>query len=236
MDDRYNAYKDMLLDLSQKIDKDDLHRMKFKCDQIIKKRQNEKIALPTELFTALEERGYLGETKLDYLKDLLKTCCSGKVDGLRVLESYALIFIPGYVPNEQTIFERSVQSQDQYAPGIPQQPQIVYVAHNGSVYPGTHREQRQRYEGPDLGREISFLCRSLGRDWKFYFRALGLPEDEIEVISCDYRTVRERIHQCLLAWQQQEQQGASRDKLIDALRHSSIQRNDLASKLEEGRY
>lgn len=88
----------------------------------------------------------------------------------------------------------------------------------------------------DLTQEISFLCKSLGRDWKFYFRALGLPEDEIEMISCDYRTVRERIHQCLLAWQHQEQQCASRDKLIAALRHSSVLRNDLASKLEEGRY
>ena len=106
--------------------------------------------------------------------------------------------------------------------------EILYIKYNFTKF--------INYIISDLSKEISFLCRSLGRDWKFFIRSLGLPEDEIETISCDYRTVRERIHQCLLAWQHQEQQGACQYKLIAALRHSSVQRNDLASKLEEGRY
>nr|QBB20029.1 FADD [Ruditapes philippinarum] len=98
MDERHNSYKDMLLDVSLRIDKDDLQRMKFKCDQVIKKRQNEKISQPTELFTALEERGFLSETNLDYVKGLLKTCCGGKIDAIRALENYERIYIPGFVP------------------------------------------------------------------------------------------------------------------------------------------
>lgn len=146
MDDRHNSYKDMLLDLSQKIDKDDLQRMKFKCDQIIKKRQNEKITVPTDLFTALEERGYLGESNLSYLKDLLKTCCSGKTDGLRVLEAYEHVFIPGYVPSGQQNVEELLQtSHGKYIPGIPQhlgQPQVVYVVQNGNTPSGAPTVQR----------------------------------------------------------------------------------------------
>lgn len=127
---RHNLYKDTLLEISHKIDKDDLERMKFKCDQVIKKKQNEKIAQPTDLFTALEERGFLSEINMAYLKDLLKTCCSGKIDGLRILESYDHGNIPGYVPLVQ---------QQGCAP-VPQQsgqPQIVYVVQNGSMPSGT---------------------------------------------------------------------------------------------------
>lgn len=142
MDDRHNHYKDMLLDLSQKINKDDLQRMKFKCDQIIKKRQNEKITIPTDLFTALEERGYLGESNLSYLKDLLKTCCGGKIDGLRVLDAYERVFIPG----QQNVEQLLETSRGKYIPGIPQhlsQPQVVYVVQNGNTPSGAPTVQRE---------------------------------------------------------------------------------------------
>lgn len=222
---RFNMYKDMLLELSPTIDSDDLQRMKFRCDKIIKKRQSEKINQPTDLFTALEERGYQSVTDVTFLRELLSKCCAGKTDGLRILDAYGQRYIPSYDPLVQ------------HPPAGPLRtdgPQVVYVVpNNPNLEP---RFTRGRYEGPDLSKQISFLCQKLGRDWKFFIRALGVPEDEIENISLDYRTVREKIHQCLLSWQHQEQQNASQDKLIQALRHSSVQRNDLASKLEEGGY
>jgi len=67
-------------------------------------------------------------------------------------------------------------------------------------------------------------------------RALGMVDDDIEAITSDHRSVRERIHQCLLAWQQDLQQSASRQKLIDACRSPSVQRVDIATRLEERNY
>ena len=86
----------------------------------------------------------------------------------------------------------------------------------------------------DLTAEINFLVHNLGRDWKFLIRVLGVSEVEIENVTHDYTTMKERIHQCLLLWQQKEQQNASRVALANACRHFSVQRTDLANKLEDG--
>lgn len=84
----------------------------------------------------------------------------------------------------------------------------------------------------DLRQEISVLCSSLGKDWKFFMRALGVSDDDIENVCSDYRQMREKIHQTLLIWQQDQQQSASRAKLVEACRHQSVKRLDLAQKLE----
>jgi hypothetical protein len=148
MDERHNSYKDMLLDVSLRIDKDDLQRMKFKCDQVIKKRQNEKITQATELFTALEERGFLSETNLDYVKGLLKTCCGGKIDAIRALENYERIYIPGFVPTvtgPQTQGPPLGQANIHLGQGIPQAAgqQIVYVVQNGNIPDGITNAHQQ---------------------------------------------------------------------------------------------
>ena len=65
-------------------------------------------------------------------------------------------------------------------------------------------------------------------------RALGLLEGDIDAIVSDFPSTRERIFQCLLLWQLQEQQGACRQKLMDALRSESVQRNDLVLAFECG--
>lgn len=82
--------------------------------------------------------------------------------------------------------------------------------------------------------EINILVANLGRDWKFYMRALGLHDDDIEAVCNDFNSMREKIYQCLSQWLQDQQQSASRQKLIDACRHTSVQRMDLAAKLESG--
>lgn len=86
----------------------------------------------------------------------------------------------------------------------------------------------------DLKREIAYLTKTLGRNWTFCMRELGVPEDEIEVIKSDYRYMKEQIHQSLLMWQNTQRQDATKERLIYALR--AVQRNDLADTLEEGVY
>lgn len=88
----------------------------------------------------------------------------------------------------------------------------------------------------DLTPEIQFLTRKLSKDWKFFMRALGVQDDDIESISSDYRQLREKIYQCFNHWLLEEQQSANKMRLIQACRHPSVRRMDLASKLEEGNY
>jgi len=234
MDPVHGIYRIMLLDVANYIEDDDLKRMKFRCDSFVKKAESQRITLATEFFTALEQRERLGPRKIELLKELLKTCCQGRLEALRVLEKYERELGLPVAPQ--------VNQHNGY-PGAGAQvppPQVVYV-YQDNIQPGRQQPpQREnkgfKYDGPDLSREIRFLTQSLGRDWRFYVRALGVREEDIENINCEYHSVREKIYQCILQWQLQEQQGASKYRLIDALRDSSVQRNDLASTLEEGSY
>ncbi|KAL4239938.1 hypothetical protein ACF0H5_000734 [Mactra antiquata] len=240
--DRLNSYRNFLIEVSTVISEEDLARMKFKCDSVIKKRQSEKIKSSLELFTALEERGYLSETNVSYLKDLLKSCCGGKVDGIRILESYERCYTPGYIPpGHPGPGLAGVTNLPGHVPFFPAgsgQPNVVYVVQNTPTQSGLNHSyaSRPKYEGPDLSSEINFLCRNLGKEWRFFVRALNVSENEIEAISCDYTSVRERIHQCLLSWQCQEQQKANKQSLICALQSPSVARNDLASSLSSGMF
>ena len=82
------AYKDMLIDVAECIDDRTLERIKFKCSGEIKTRESEEIKTPLQLFIALEKRELLGAHHTEFLKELLKTCGAGKLDGLRLIESY----------------------------------------------------------------------------------------------------------------------------------------------------
>lgn len=144
--ERNNCYKNSLLEISSTIGNDDLIRMKFKSDSIIKKRQSEKIQNPLELFSALEERGYLSDKNVSFLKDLLQTCCAGKVDGLRILEAYERGYITGNV-HSGTHNAGPVgpcQLKDVLGAQISGQPNVVYVVQNGQFPPGLHNPQQSR--------------------------------------------------------------------------------------------
>ena len=85
-----------------------------------------------------------------------------------------------------------------------------------------------------MKKEITFLSKSLGRDWKNLVRELSVSESTIEDMINEYRSVREQILQCLLSWQLEEQEGATKERLITALK--GIERNDLVVLLEDGNY
>lgn len=146
--ERLGSYRDMLLKVSQYIDQEDLVRMKFKCGNIIKKKQSEKINNVLDLFTSLEERGHLGPTNTAFLKDLLQTCCDGKVGGLYLLQQY-----------EESGDNAHGQSDGQYPglPPVPQQPPIVY-----DVSPENGRMQNatQQRNHPSKGYSVLLVSTS----------------------------------------------------------------------------
>ncbi|WAQ97451.1 hypothetical protein MAR_030141 [Mya arenaria] len=240
MADQLEKYRDVLLEISHCIDENDLSKMKFVSLDKIKKKQSEKILNPLQFFTALEERGFLGQNNLSYLKNLLQKCCAGKVNGLRILELYEQGLIQG-IPLYDTPQGATFNLPGPGVPngGHPGQSQVIYVVHEPGRVPDGNlngRQERQIYNGPDLSEETDFLTNNLGRDWKFYMRALGIHDNDIDSVSHDYTSMRERIRQCLLLWQQEQQQNANRIKLINACKHSSVRRMDLACKIEDGSF
>ncbi|KAL3875399.1 hypothetical protein ACJMK2_033349 [Sinanodonta woodiana] len=212
-------YRAMLIELASKIRPDDLRNMLFALKEVIKKRESEKIKTAIDLWDALEDREYIGRDNLEQLKHLLRSCMDGRTDGLRIVEDYEA--------------KRAQQRQQLPFTELPnsQSPQIVYV----NLPPHLIPNPAQRTQN-DLSKEINFLTRNLGRNWRFFMRALGVDDTVIEHVEGQYRTVRDQIYYCMQEWIQDQKQGATKERIIQALRDSSVERNDLAAGLELGDY
>ena len=65
-------------------------------------------------------------------------------------------------------------------------------------------------------------------------RHLCITEATMENIMSEHRSVREQIVQCLLFWQDQEQENATKEVIVTALK--TMERNDLVMDLEDGNY
>ena len=142
--EQQHFFREILLELSHQIDQNDLQKMKFMCQDIIKKRQSEKITDVLELFVALEERGKLEYNNVSFLKTLLMYCTSGKINGLRVLERYEQRY-PGVAPGNDVYRNAPPFQGSAPGPGVPgsQPPQVVYVVQNqGPVQNGDRTTQR----------------------------------------------------------------------------------------------
>ncbi|KAL3875400.1 hypothetical protein ACJMK2_033349 [Sinanodonta woodiana] len=228
-------YRAMLIELASKIRPDDLRNMLFALKEVIKKRESEKIKTAIDLWDALEDREYIGRDNLEQLKHLLRSCMDGRTDGLRIVEDYEA--------------KRAQQRQQLPFTELPnsQSPQIVYVnlpphlipnpaqrTQNGMSY--SDYAKQQTGNKTDLSKEINFLTRNLGRNWRFFMRALGVDDTVIEHVEGQYRTVRDQIYYCMQEWIQDQKQGATKERIIQALRDSSVERNDLAAGLELGDY
>ncbi|KAK3607142.1 hypothetical protein CHS0354_034298 [Potamilus streckersoni] len=231
-------YKAMLIELASKIHPENLKSMLFALKEVIKKRESEKIKTAIDLWDALEDRDRLGPNNLEFLKELLRLCMDGRTDGLRIVEDYEvkrdqrppLPFIE--LPNSQS---PHLIYRQQPLP----QPQIVYVSYPAQPVSETAQRTQnvqQKYTGQDLSKEINFLTRNLGRNWRFFMRALGVDDTVIEHVEGQYRSVRDQIYYCMQEWIQDQKQGATKDRIIKALRDSSVERNDLAADLEQGHY
>ena len=64
-------YYTLLIDLSQRLSKDDLSNLVFSCGNIVPPSIAEKITTGIQLFQRLKQRGYLGPTNYDYLRKQL---------------------------------------------------------------------------------------------------------------------------------------------------------------------
>lgn len=134
--DHGGAFRDMLVSLSSVLDDEDLQKMKFKCSDIIKKRQSERIKNALDLFSALEERGKLKPDNTTFLSELLRSCCAEKVDGLRIVAQYMNGGFHGTAFDPNSHNPPNVQ---------PQQPQVIYVINNvQSDLPNGRPFQQQR--------------------------------------------------------------------------------------------
>lgn len=89
----------------------------------------------------------------------------------------------------------------------------------------------------DLRPEFNFLTKNLSREWRFYMRALGMEDVEIDSVETDYpQSLKDKIYKSLVLWVKENKDQATKAALIRALRDGSVERNDLASKMEKGNY
>lgn len=87
----------------------------------------------------------------------------------------------------------------------------------------------------ELKREVDFIVRNIGRDWRQFVRALGVSEADIDYVSEQYpRDLREKVRQTLLMWQAQNPETASKQALIKGLK--LCERNDMVHQMLGGQY
>ncbi|KAK3092022.1 hypothetical protein FSP39_024501 [Pinctada imbricata] len=233
----------MLLQLSKSLNDEDLENMKFLCKDMIKKREREKITTPIELWEQLETREKLGPQNLTFLKTLLANSCDGKLDLRRIVENYEL----GGVQNGTTAAGGGIP------PPLPPPPQYpvhgvqpfqlagnlhVYQAHQPYMMPNQgygHMNPQSSALIEPLKKEINFLTKNLGREWRFFMRTLDLTDADMSSIeqSCP-RNLKDQIYQCMCQVIVDHKGQLRREDIVRALRDSSVERCDLAARIEDG--
>lgn len=64
-----------------------------------------------------------------------------------------------------------------------------------------------------------------------------MSDSDVDIIETDYpRSLRDQIYQALVMWAKENKERATKTELIRALKDGSVERFDLASKLEKGNY
>ena len=71
MASNYRRYHSLLTSLSQRLSKDDLKNLTFSCGDVLPLSAAEKITAGTDFFRELQQRGHLGPTNYDYLREKL---------------------------------------------------------------------------------------------------------------------------------------------------------------------
>ena len=97
----------MLTEIGDMLTPDELEKMKFYCKSHLKATDRDNIKTAVTLWSKLEERKLIGLDKLDFLKDMLKTCTLGRQDVLEVLTSFS----PAEDSQSQSQSVESVESE-----------------------------------------------------------------------------------------------------------------------------
>ncbi|XP_041362799.1 FAS-associated death domain protein-like isoform X2 [Gigantopelta aegis] len=82
-------FRTVLTDLGDMLAPSELEKMKYYCKNHLKAIDRDKIDTAIMLWSKLEERKLIGPDNLGFLKQMLKTCTSGRQDVLDVLMKYA---------------------------------------------------------------------------------------------------------------------------------------------------
>lgn len=219
-------FNSMLVDVSKLLNDNDLRQMKFMCTDIIKRRDMEKVKTPLDLFTELQSREKLIRADTGFLKRLLNKC--EKQNAITVVERF-----------------ENPASRNGEAP-MDTSPRVQHEAFQQAQPVPPHQTEfvSSRREDPvvsqqimNLRPEFNFLTKNLSREWRFYMRALGMDDVEIDSVETDHpRSLKDKIYESLVLWVKENKEKATKAALIRALRDGSVERNDLASKMEKGKY
>lgn len=213
---------------------EDLTAMKYMCKEIIGRRNLEKITNFFDLCDNLESRDMLHKNNVDFLQRLLQDCCSGRTDVLHVLERYTNPDGIGnvQVPNQMHQTESNYLQRNANVP-----PQVVYVTQmpgTHPVVPSTQSYTQSMYSYQHIEKDVTYLTRKLGREWRFFMRALGVSDYVMAEMEQQYpRSMRDQIHGCFMSWVQQRKGVLDKKMLINALQDVSVERYDLSGDLEE---
>ncbi|XP_052069935.1 FAS-associated death domain protein-like [Mytilus californianus] len=227
-------FNSMLIDVAKHLNEDDMKRMKFLCKDIVKKRDMEKVETPLDLFTELQSREKLTVNDSSFLKQILNKC--EKLNAIGVIEQFENNRLNHPVGNGEVPMDVSPGVRNQaLQQAHPVVPQPVHQSHNSAA---SRREDpiiQQQLNA--LRSEFNFLTKNLSREWRFYLRALGMADADVDIVETDYpRSLRDQIYQSLVMWVKEYKDKATKAELIRALKDGSVERFDLASKLEKGNY
>ncbi|VDI34998.1 FAS-associated death domain protein [Mytilus galloprovincialis] len=232
-------FNSMLIDVAKHLNDDDIHRMKFMCKDIVKKRDMEKVETALDLFTELQSREKLTANNTSFLKQLLDKC--EKFNAIRVIDQFEnnrLNHPVASVGNGEVRMDTSpgvLHQALQQAQPVPVVPQPAHQSHNSVASRREDPIVQQQLNA--LRPEFNFLMKNLSREWRFYLRALGMSDSDVDIVETDYpRSLRDQIYQALVMWAKENKERATKTELIRALRDGSVERFDLASKLEKGNY
>lgn len=205
----------MLVSLSKLLKDDEFRTMKFLCSEFIKKREMESVESIMDLWENLESKEKIAPNNLTFLKDLLNNACNGRQDVFRIIQEYE-----NNSRNPEVLAHR-------------QNPAILNQ-HTGST-PAYMQKSSPVINLRGMKREIDILTQQLGREWRFFMRALGVSDREMVDIEEDCpRNMREQIYRCLVLWVSDDRHNPSKDKIINALRDSCVERNDIVCLLNAG--
>ncbi|XP_065921728.1 fas-associated death domain protein-like isoform X2 [Magallana gigas] len=217
-------YKQMLLELDKSLKAEEFESLKFLCKDEVKKRERESVNRPTDLWEILETREKLGPNNLAFLKQIIKGSCNGRLDVLRVIENFER-----GIPLDS---QRPVNSSSSVPTNHPYVQQPVFYNPVLKQY-GQQPVHSSAVNVDKYMKEINFLTKNLGREWRFFMRTLGVTDGDMMSVEQDHRSLRDQIYQCLVLWISNNGGQFDRGRVVAALRDSAVERYDLAGRIQD---
>lgn len=229
-------YKQMLLELDKSLKAEEFESLKFLCKDEVKKRERESVNRPTDLWEILETREKLGPKNLAFLKQIIKGSCNGRLDIMRVIENFER-GIPH--DSQRPVNSSSVPTNQQYVQPVIYNPDPRQYGQQPAMYNRDRPQFSPTNHSNTVNvdkymKEINFLTKNLGREWRFFMRTLGVTDGDMMSVEQDHpRSLRDQIYQCLVLWISNNGGQFDRGRIVAALRDSAVERYDLAGRIQD---